>query len=83
MSNAFRSHWGIENPLHWVLDVAFSEDDCRICKENAPQNFARLRYIALNLLNQEKTAKLGIKNKRLRAGWDNEYLEKVLGHVIS
>jgi predicted transposase YbfD/YdcC len=79
LGNAVRSHWGIENPLHWVLDVAFLEDDCRIRKQNAPYNFAILRHIALNLLNQETTANLGIKNKRLRAGWDNEYLEKVLG----
>lgn len=77
LGDAVRSHWEIENPLHWVLDVAFLEDDCRIRKENAPHNFAVLRHIALNLLNQEKTVKTGIKNKRLRAGWDNEYLEKV------
>jgi len=73
-----RSHWGIENPLHWVLDVAFREDECRIRKDNAPQNFAILRHISLNLLNQEKTSKTGVKNKRLRAGWDDGYLEKIL-----
>lgn len=78
LGQSVRSHWGIENPLHWVLDVAFCEDDCRIRKDNAPQNFAVLRHIALNLLNQEKTLKTGIKNKRLQAGWDNEYLAKVI-----
>lgn len=75
---AVRSHWGVENSLHWVLDVAFEEDDCRIRKDNAPQNFAVLRHIALNLLKQEKTAKGGVKAKRLKAGWSNAYLAKVL-----
>lgn len=75
---AVRSHWGVENSLHWVLDVAFEEDDCRIRKANAPQNFAILRHIALNLLKQEKTAKGGVKAKRLKAGWSNAYLAKVL-----
>lgn len=62
-----RSHWGIENSLHWVLDVALNEDNCRIRKDNAPQNFAILRHIAVNLLGQEKTKKLGIKNKQFLA----------------
>jgi len=72
-----RSYWGIENSLHWVLDVGFCEDNCRIRKDNAPQNFAILRHISLNLLNQEKTSKTGVKNKRLRAGWDDDYLTKI------
>ena len=76
--NAVRSHWGIENELHWVLDVSFSEDDCRIRKGDASQNFAVLRHIATNLINEEKSAKLGVKNKRLKAGWDEKYLEKIL-----
>jgi predicted transposase YbfD/YdcC len=75
---AVRGHWGIENKVHWVLDVAFREDDCRIRKDNGAQNFAILRHIALNLLKQEKTAKCGVKNKRLKAGWDESYLLKVL-----
>ena len=64
--------------LHWVLDVTFREDDCRIRKGYGAQNFAVLRHIALNLLKQEQTTKCGIKNKRLQAGWDEAYLFKVL-----
>jgi predicted transposase YbfD/YdcC len=78
LSNSIRQHWGIENSLHWVLDVAFHEDESRIRKDNAPQNFAILRHIATNFLQQDKSEKTGIKNKRLKAGWDNEYLAKVL-----
>ncbi len=78
-----RDHWQIENSLHWVLDIAFREDECRIRKDNGPQNFAILRHIALNLLNQEKTSKSGIKNRRLRAGWDNKYLLKILQTLFS
>ena len=75
---AKRSHWGIENRLHWVLDVAFNEDHSRVRKDNAPQNFAVLRHMALNLLKQEPTVKAGIKAKRLKCGWDADYLLKVL-----
>lgn len=78
LADSVRQHWGIENSLHWVLDVAFREDDSRIRKDNAPQNFAILRHIASSLLQQDKSVKTGIKNKRLKAGWDNDYLADVL-----
>ena len=77
-AHAVRNHWGIENSLHWVLDVSFREDESRIRKENAPQNFAVLRHMALNLLKKETSLKKSIKSKQLRAGWDNKYLQKVL-----
>jgi len=77
-AKAVRSHWGIENSLHWVLDIAFREDESRIRKAHGPENFSVLRHIALNLLKQEKTVKVGIKSKRLKAGWDNDYLVKIL-----
>ena len=77
-SHAVRSHWGIENSLHWVLDISFREDESRIRKDNAPENFAVLRHMALNLLKRETSLKKSIKAKRLKAGWDNDYLAKVL-----
>jgi predicted transposase YbfD/YdcC len=81
---ASRSHWGIENQLHWVLDVAFREDDCRVRAGNAGENFAVIRHIAVNLLKAvqgglKKNGKLGVQNKRLLAGWDDSYLLRVLG----
>lgn len=77
---AVRGHWGIENSLHWVLDVAFREDECRIRKDHAPENLAMVRHMALNLLREEKTVcKLGIKSKRLRCAIDEDYLQTVLG----
>jgi predicted transposase YbfD/YdcC len=76
--SAVRSHWGIENELHWTLDIAFNEDQCRVRKDHGPENLAILRHLALNLLKQDKTGKRRIKGKRLLAGWKKEYLLKVL-----
>jgi predicted transposase YbfD/YdcC len=80
---ATRAHWSIENSLHWVLDVAFREVDHRFRTDNGPQNATILRHIALNLLKQETTANGGIQTKRLRAGWEEDYLLKVPGLSMS
>lgn len=76
--HAVRTHWSIENSLHWVLDMVFREDESRVRIGHASENMAVLRHMALSLLQQEKTAKVGIQTKRLKAGWDNKYLAKVL-----
>lgn len=73
-----RAHWGVENSQHWVLDIAFREDECRTRKDNAPHNFALIRHWALNLLRQDKATKSSIKAKRLLAGWDLDYFAKLL-----
>jgi len=73
-----REHWQIENKLHWVLDIAFREDASRIRKDHAPANMAVLRHIATNLLKQESSVNVGVAAKRKMAGWDNDYLLKVL-----
>jgi predicted transposase YbfD/YdcC len=77
-AEAVRHHWGIENSLHWQLDVTFQEDLCRIRKGHADANFSILRRTALSLLKGETTHKVGIKNKRLTAAWDEDYLQQVL-----
>ena len=74
-----RAHWGIENNCHWVLDVAFGEDDCRLRVGHGAQNFAILRRISLNLLKQEKSTRTSLNIKRLQAGWSTDYLETLLG----
>jgi predicted transposase YbfD/YdcC len=77
-AQAVRQHWGIENRLHWVLDVAFRDDESRVRTGHAAENLAVLRHIALNLLNAETTLRRGVKGKRLKAGWDNDYLARIL-----
>jgi predicted transposase YbfD/YdcC len=76
--NAIRSHWAIENKLHWTLDVAFCEDASRKRNGNAAQNFSILNKIALNLLKNDTSAKIGVKSRRLKAAWSNSYLLKIL-----
>jgi predicted transposase YbfD/YdcC len=78
LAEAVRGHWAIENSLHWILDVVFREDDSRVRVGHAAENFALIRRIALNLLQQEKTLKRGVKTKRLKAALDDSYLLKVL-----
>ena len=78
LAHVVRSHWAIENSLHWVLDVAMHQDQTRIRKGHAPDNLAVLDHVALNLLKQEHSKKLGIKNKRLTAGWSHDYLLRVI-----
>jgi len=82
IARCIRGHWSIENGLHWVLDIAFREDESRIRKGHAPANFSLLRRMALMLLKKETTAKVGIKIKRLKAGWATSYLESVLFNKI-
>ncbi len=78
LNECIRGHWGIENRLHYVLDVSFAEDQARHRRQHSAENFARLRRIALNLLRRETTRKRGIKGKRLNASWDHDYLLKIL-----
>ena len=78
MLESVRSHWGKENSLHWVLDMAFREDDSRVRKGNGAENLSILRRMAVNLLKQDKSLKVGVEAKRKRAGWDEAFLLKVL-----
>jgi predicted transposase YbfD/YdcC len=78
LANAIRDHWGIENSLHWVLDVIFAEDDSRIRKGNSPETTATLRRLALSILEQDTTLKSSLRGKRLQAGWNDDLLAKIL-----
>jgi predicted transposase YbfD/YdcC len=78
LAQAVRSHWGVENPLHWQLDVSFREDLCRIRTGHGAQNFSRLRRIVLNKLKRETSKKVGIKCKQKICGWDPDYLTRCL-----
>lgn len=73
-----RNHWHVENKLHWMLDVVFKEDDSRVRKGFADENFSIVRRIALNLIKLDKTPKVSQRNKRNKAGWSDEFLEKML-----
>jgi predicted transposase YbfD/YdcC len=79
LAYAIRSHWGIENKLHWQLDVAYREDACKICKDHGAENFSVIRRATLNILKGDKKTKAGIKNKRSKAGWDRRYMLELLG----
>jgi predicted transposase YbfD/YdcC len=78
-ARAVRSHWGVENKVHWVMDVCFREDQSRARTGYAAENLATLRRLALNLLKREQTKKRGIRGKQLNAGWDHVYLARLLG----
>lgn len=77
-NHAIKMHWGVESSLHWVLDMAFREDDCRKRSGNSAQNFALIRKFALNLLKRDPNKRMGIKNKRLKAGWNQEFLLNII-----
>ncbi len=78
LGNAIRTHWGIENQVHWTLDVTFNEDHCRVRAGNSPRNLALLRRMALNALNQEKSVKRSLRQKMKRAAMNNDYMMTVL-----
>jgi predicted transposase YbfD/YdcC len=78
MNDAVRGHWSVENQLHWQLDVSFREDERRIRKRHGAENFSRLCRLALNLLKRDKSVKIGVHGKRLKAGWDEHYLLRLL-----
>ena len=81
IGNAIRGHWGIENSLHWVLDVVFNEDKARNRKDHSAANMAIIRHMALNIVKNDKSSKTSIRGKRLKAGWDDKYLMKLLFDV--
>jgi predicted transposase YbfD/YdcC len=81
VGEAARAQWQIENQLHWVLDIAFREDESRMRQGHSAANFAVVRQLALNLLRGEQTAKVGVKAKRLKAGWDDAYRAKILAQI--
>lgn len=78
LAKAIRSHWGIENQVHWVLDVVFADDASRVRIDHSAHNLAIIRHIVLNMLRQEPSLKTSLRQKRLRAGWDDAYVLKVL-----
>jgi predicted transposase YbfD/YdcC len=81
-ARAVRDHWGIENSLHWILDISFREDESRLRKDHGPENMALLRRLAASLLQREDSTKVGVVCKRKQAGWDNNYLLDILGASV-
>ena len=77
-AKAVRAHWGIENRLHWSLDVTFAEDKSRVRKDHSPLNLGMLRRLALSILRKDTSIKDSLRGKRLRAGWDEEVLLTIL-----
>ena len=75
-------HWEVENNLHWMLDIAFSENACQTKNENTAENLSTLRHIVLNILQLDQTCKRSIKGKRKKAGWSNSYLAKLMKSFI-
>lgn len=80
-AEAVRGHWGIENSLHWVMDVTFREDESRIQKDHGGENVSWLRRLAITLIKNETFLKDSIRSKRIRAGYDTRYLEKILAAI--
>jgi len=80
-AQAVRSHWSIENQLHWILDVGFAEDASQTCQGHSAENLAVIRHVGINLLSRDKKTKVGVKTKRLKAGWDDNYLKDVLNSL--
>jgi len=78
LGQAIRSHWAIENTLHWVLDVTFREDDSRVRDRTAARNLALLRKIALNIVGRDKTTKASVRARRKKAAWNDAYMLKLL-----
>jgi predicted transposase YbfD/YdcC len=79
LAEIVRAHWGVENKLHWHLDVSFGEDLCKARTDHGAENFSLAKKMALNLLKADTSEKLGVPNKRKLAGWSHEYLLKILG----
>jgi len=79
---AVRSHWSIENQLHWILDVSFREDASLVSQGHCAENLAVIRHVGLNLLSRDKKTKVGVKGKRLKAGWNDDYLQEVLHSLV-
>jgi predicted transposase YbfD/YdcC len=82
LARAIRKHWQIENSLHWVLDVTFREDDCRVRERTAVRNFALLRKIALNLIGRHQGSRASVRSRRKMAAWDNEYMRQLLTGIF-